>query len=74
MVPEAFESTFAPPRATASHSSGRSRAQFVNLVNIAVYVVARIVLVPVSEQASGEFQRVLRGRAVTLDVNQFLWG
>ena len=40
----------------AAHSSGRSRAQLTNLANITAYVVARIVLVPLSGQASGEFQ------------------
>jgi hypothetical protein len=40
----------------AAHSSGRSRVQLINLANIAVYVVARIVLVPLSGLASGEFQ------------------
>jgi hypothetical protein len=39
----------------AVHSSGRSRLRLVNLPNIAAYVVARIVLVPLSGQASGEF-------------------
>ena len=39
----------------AAHSSGRSRVQLANLANIAVYVVTRIVLVPLSGQASGEF-------------------
>ena len=37
----------------AAHRSGRSRVQLVNLANIAAYVVARIVLVPLSGQASG---------------------
>jgi hypothetical protein len=35
----------------SSHRSGRSRAQLVNLANITAYVVARIVLVPISGQA-----------------------
>ena len=44
----------------AAHSSGRSRVQLINLANIAVYVVARIVLVPLSGPASGEFQLIPR--------------
>jgi hypothetical protein len=48
----------------ATHRSGRSRVQLVNLANIAAYVVARIVLVPLSGQASGEFQ--LKGLGIFL--------
>jgi len=33
-----------------------ARVQIANLANIAVYVVTRIVLVPLSGQASGEFR------------------
>jgi hypothetical protein len=44
----------------AAHSSGRSSVQLINLANIAVYVVARIVLVPLSGPASGEFQLIPR--------------
>jgi hypothetical protein len=40
----------------SAHSIGRSHVQLMNLANIAVYVVAPIVLVPLSGQASGEFQ------------------
>jgi hypothetical protein len=39
-----------PPRPRAAHRGGRSRAQLVNLTNIAAYVVARIVLVLLSGQ------------------------
>jgi hypothetical protein len=39
----------------AAHRSGRSRVQLVNLANITAYVVARILLVPLLGQASGEF-------------------
>jgi hypothetical protein len=46
----------------AAHSSGRSRVQLVNLANIAAYVVARIVLMPLSGQASEEFQFIRLGR------------
>ena len=46
----------------AAHSSGRSCVQLVNLPNIAADAVARIVLVPLSGQASGEFQFKPRGR------------
>ena len=46
----------------AAHSSGRSRVQLINLANIAAYVVARIVLMPVSGQASEEFQFIRLGR------------
>jgi hypothetical protein len=48
IVSDGQQNTLAVP------SSGRSRAQLVNLANIALYVVTRIVLVPLSGQASGE--------------------
>jgi hypothetical protein len=35
-----------PAEHRCGHSSGRSRVQIANLANIAVYVVPRIVLVP----------------------------
>jgi hypothetical protein len=50
-----FDTTKRPPivsevqqNTAAAHSSGRSRVQIANLANIAVYVVPRIVLVPLS--------------------------
>jgi len=45
-----------PAEHRCGNSNGRSRVQIANLANIAVYVVTRIVLVPLSGQASGEFR------------------
>jgi hypothetical protein len=42
--------------ALAAYSDGRTRVQLVNLTNIITYVVARIVPVALSGQASGEFR------------------
>jgi hypothetical protein len=48
--------------------SGRSRVQLINLANIAVYVVARIVPVPPSGQASGEFQFTLLEAQIIIEI------
>ncbi len=45
-----------PAEDPAAYSSGRSRVQLANMGNIAAYVVTRIVLAPLSGQASEEFQ------------------
>ena len=53
---EATTDRFGRQNTATAHSSGRSRVQLANLSNIAAHVVIRIVLVPLSRQASGEFQ------------------
>ena len=58
------------PLASSSPPLRRSCAQLVNLANIAAYVVARIVLVQLSEQASEEFQFVIQAKEMTVPVTK----